>query len=334
MIILRRMSMNEINYNNINTLEPNKMLEFNKSKTLWNKIKTDYKVNKSVYVMVAPIILFFIIFSYIPMVGVLMAFQKYNIKDGLFGSQWIGFKNFTDFFKSYYCFRLIKNTFLLSFYDLLFGFPAPIIFALLMNELTSKKFKKIIQTITYMPHFISMVVIAGIIIDFFSSSGAVTAIVAKLGGPQTNLLGKPEFFRSIFVSTNIWQGIGFGSVIYMAALSGIDQEQYEAAALDGAGRWQQTLHVTLPGIASTIIILLILRIGSLLSVSFEKVILLYSPITYSTADVISSFVYRKGLQEFNYGYSTAVGLFNSAINFLLLVFANKLSKKFTETSLF
>lgn len=326
--------MNEINYNNINTLEPNKMLEFNKSKTLWNKIKTDYKVNKSVYVMVAPIILFFIIFSYIPMVGVLMAFQKYNIKDGLFGSQWIGFKNFTDFFKSYYCFRLIKNTFLLSFYDLLFGFPAPIIFALLMNELTSKKFKKIIQTITYMPHFISMVVIAGIIIDFFSSSGAVTAIVAKLGGPQTNLLGKPEFFRSIFVSTNIWQGIGFGSVIYMAALSGIDQEQYEAAALDGAGRWQQTLHVTLPGIASTIIILLILRIGSLLSVSFEKVILLYSPITYSTADVISSFVYRKGLQEFNYGYSTAVGLFNSAINFLLLVFANKLSKKFTETSLF
>jgi putative aldouronate transport system permease protein len=334
MIILRRMSMNQIDYNNINTIESNKMLDFNKSDTLWKKIKTDYKINKSVYLMVAPIILFFIIFSYIPMVGVVMAFQKYSIKDGLFGSQWVGFKNFTDFFKSYYCFRLIKNTFLLSFYDLIFGFPAPIIFALLMNELTSKKFKKIIQTITYMPHFISMVVIAGLIIDFFSSSGAITAIVTKLGGPHTNLLGKPEFFRSIFVGTNIWQGIGFGSVIYMAALSGIDQEQYEAAALDGAGRWQQTLHVTLPGIASTIIILLILRIGSLLSVSFEKVILLYSPITYSTADVISSFVYRKGLQEFNYGYSTAVGLFNSAINFLLLIFANKLSKKFTETSLF
>lgn len=315
-------------------IELNKKLKLNKSSTLWKTIKKDFKANKSIYLMVAPVILFFIIFSYIPMAGVLMAFEKYSIKGGIFGSPWIGLKNFHDFFKSYYYFRLIKNTFLLSFYDLIIGFPAPIIFALLMNEIASKRFKKIIQTITYMPYFISMVVMAGIMIDFFSSTGTITAVVAKFGGTHTNLLGIPGLFRSIFIGSNIWQGLGFSSVIYMAALAGIDQEQYEAAALDGAGRWQRTLHVTLPGIASTIIILLILRLGQLMSVSFEKVILLYSPATYSTADVISSFVYRKGLQEFNYGYSTAVGLFNSAMNFILLVIANKLSKKFTETSLF
>jgi putative aldouronate transport system permease protein len=318
----------------MNRIEVSKRLEPSKSVMLWETIKKDFKANKAVYLMVAPVVLYFIIFSYVPMVGVVMAFEKYTIKGGIFGSEWIWFKNFTDFFKSYYFFRLIRNTFLLSFYDLIFGFPAPIIFALLMNELASKRFKKVIQTISYMPYFISMVVIAGIIIDFSSSTGTVTMIAAKFGGPQANLLGMPELFRTIFVSTNIWQHIGFNSVIYMAALSSIDQEQYEAAALDGAGRWKQTLHVTLPGISTTIIMLLILRLGQLMSVSFEKIILLYSPGTYSTSDVISSFVFRKGLQEFNYGYSTAVGLFNSAMNFAILVLANKLSKKFSETSLF
>lgn len=318
----------------MNRIEVDRKVKFNSSAMFWERVKKDFKMNKVVYFMVAPVLLYFIIFSYIPMAGVLMAFEKYTIKGGIFGSEWIGLKNFTDFFKSYYFFRLIKNTFLLSFYDLIFGFPAPIIFALLMNELVSKRFKKVIQTISYMPYFISMVVISGIIIDFFSSTGTITMIAAKFGAPKANLLGMPELFRSIFVGTNIWQHIGFNSVIYMAALSGIDQEQYEAAALDGAGRWKQTLHVTLPGISTTIIILLILRLGQLMSVSFEKIILLYSPGTYSTSDVISSFVYRKGLQEFNYGYSTAVGLFNSAMNFVILVFANRLSKKFSETSLF
>lgn len=300
----------------------------------WINIKKDFKANKAIYLMVLPVLIYFLVFSYVPMAGVLMAFEKYTPKGGILGSEWIGLKNFTDFFKSYYFFRILKNTFLLSFYDLLVGFPAPIIFALLLNEIRSQRFKKLVQTISYMPYFISLVVISGIIIDFFSSTGAITAMVIKLGGPSANLLGMPELFRTIFVGSNVWQGLGFSSVIYMAALAGIDQEQYEAAALDGAGRWRQTLHVTLPGIATTIIILLILRLGNLMSVSFEKVILLYSPGTYSTADVISSFVYRKGLLEFNYGYSTAVGLFNSAMNFAILVFANRLSKKFSETSLF
>ncbi|MDR1914136.1 MAG: ABC transporter permease subunit [Clostridiales bacterium] len=293
-------------------------------------IKKDFKRNWVVYLIALPVVVFFAVFAYAPMVGVLMAFQNYQIKGGFLGSPWIGLKNFTDFFKSYYFGRLIWNTFILSFYDLLFGFPAPILFALLMNELRSVRYKRVVQTITYMPYFISIVVIAGIIKDFFSSNGAITLLL----GSTSNLIGNVSSFRSIFVGTNIWQFLGFNSVIYMAALSGVDQELYDAAALDGAGRLGKALHVTLPSIMSTIIILLILRIGNLLTVSFEKILLLYAPSTYSVSDVITTFTYRKGLLESNYGYSTAVGLFNSALNFLMLVTANFTSKKLTETSLF
>jgi len=298
------------------------------------EIRKDWATNKSLYLMILPVVAFVVLFSYVPMAGILMAFERFSPKNGIFGSEWIWFQNFKDFFSSYYLGRLLKNTFLLSFYDLVFSFPVPIVFALLLNEVRHKQFKKVVQTISYMPFFISMVVVAGILIDFFASTGAITSLVESLGGPKGNLLGMPSMFRPIFVGSNIWQGFGFGSIIYMAALTGIDEQQYEAAELDGAGRWKQTLHVTLPGIASTVIIMLILRMGSLMSVSFEKVILLYSPSTYSTADVISSFVYRKGLLEANYGYSTAVGLFNSVINLGFLVGANALSRKFSSTSLF
>ena len=284
--------------------------------------------------MALPVVLYFIIFNYIPMAGIVMAFEKFTVKDGIFGSPWVGLKNFTDFFQSYYCFRVIRNTFLLSFYDLIFGFPAPIIFALLLNEVHSRVFKRSVQTISYLPYFISMVVIAGLIIDFTGSGGFITNILQNFGVKNENLLAKAEYFRTIFVSTNIWQNLGFGSIIYLASLSGIDPELYEAAVIDGAGKIKQIWHVTLPGISSTIIILLILRLGVMMTVSFEKVILLYSPITYETADVISSFTYRKGLLEFNYGYSTAVGLFNSVINFILILTANFLSRKYSETSLF
>jgi putative aldouronate transport system permease protein len=299
-----------------------------------SRIKKDWRRNRAIYLMVSPVVVFFAVFSYVPMAGVLMAFQRYSIRDGILGSPWIGLQNFADFFKSYYFFRLLKNTFLLSFYDLLIGFPAPILFAILMNELKSVRFKRTVQTISYMPYFISMVVIAGIIIDFFSSRGAMTAVISGLGGPRGNLIGDPSLFRRIFIGTNIWQFLGFNSVIYMATLSGIDRELYEAAALDGASRLRKAVHVTLPGLLSTIVILLILRLGNLMSVSFEKVILLYGPATYTVSDVIMSFTFRKGLQEFNYGYSTAVGLFNSALNFAMLVVANALSRKFSETSLF
>ena len=297
-------------------------------------LKKDIRVNKALYLMLLPIVAYFVIFNYIPMAGIVMAFERFVPTKGVLFSPWIGFKNFTDFFSSYYFFRLIRNTFLLSFYDMIFGFPAPIIFALLLNEIKNKAFKKTIQTISYMPYFISLVVIAGIIVDFTSSTGAITNLVVALGGQRRNLLDDPSLFRTIFVSSNVWQSFGYGSIIYLAALSSIDQQLYEAAEIDGANRWKQTWHITLPGIAPTIIILLILRVGSLLNVGFEKVILLYNPATYETADVISSFVYRKGLLEFNYGYSTAVGLFNSVISLILIFATNKICKKFTETSLF
>lgn len=297
-------------------------------------IKHDLRMNWQIYVFAIPIVAYFFVFNYMPMGGIVMAFQNFNPKLGYFRSPWVGLKNFTDFFGSYYFTRLIRNTFLLSFLNLCFAFPAPILFALLLNEINAKYFKKTVQTMSYLPHFISMVVICGLIKDFTDSSGVITQIVVALGGKQRNLLSDPNLFRTIYVGSDIWQGIGFSSIIYLAALSGVDQELYEAAVIDGAGRLKQTWHITLPGIAPTIIIMLIMRMGSLFSVGFEKIILLYNPMTYETADVISSFTYRKGLLEANYGYSTAVGLFNSVINFSMLLIANFISRKFSETSLF
>jgi putative aldouronate transport system permease protein len=300
----------------------------------WKAIRRDFRMNWQIYLLALPIIAYFITFSYIPMGGVVMAFERFNPKLGYFKSPWIGLDNFKDFFGSYYFWRLLRNTFLISFLSLLFSFPMPIIFALLLNEIRNRYFKKTIQTLSYLPYFISMVVIAGLIKDFTDSDGLITMMVVSLGGTQRNLLSDPDLFRTIYVGSEIWQGIGFGSIIYLAALSNVDQELYEAAIIDGAGRWKQTWHITLPGIMPTIIIMLILRMGSLFSVGFEKIILLYNPMTYETADVISSFTYRKGLLEANYGYSTAVGLFNSVINFGMLLVANWISRKYSETSLF
>ena len=264
-----------------------------------------------------------------------MAFQNYKPQLGFFRSPFVGFKHFQDFFQSYYFWRLLKNTFLISFLDLLVGFPLPIIFALLLNEVRGKFFKKSIQTISYMPYFVSMVVVCSRVNQFCSQNGAITQLWSMITQNEpASLIAQPQFFRAIFVGSNVWQSLGYNSIIYIAALASVDQELYEAAVIDGANRWKQTLHVTLPGISSTIIILLILRCGQLLNVGYEKIILLYGPSTYETADVINSFVYRKGLQEFNYGYSAAVGLFNSVISFILLMTVNKISAKVSDTSLF
>jgi putative aldouronate transport system permease protein len=268
------------------------------------------------------------------MAGVLMAFEKFQPRKGLWGSEFVGFKWFQEFFGSYYFTRLMSNTLLISLKDILVGFPAPIIFALLLNEVRRPRFKKLVQTVSYMPYFVSMVIISSLICSFFSSTGAVTKLFMLFGMPKTNMLGSNQYFQGIFVATNLWQLCGFNSIIYLAAISAIDQELYEAAVIDGANRWKQTLHVTLPCIASTIIMLFIVRLGSVLNVSFEKIILLYSPSTYETGDVISSFVYRKGIQEANYSYSTAVNLFNSVINFAMLLTFNWISRRFTESSLF
>ena len=294
----------------------------------------DLRRNRTIYLLALPVIAYFIVFSYIPMAGIVMAFQRYEPGTGIFKSAWVGFRNFTDFFQSYYFWRLLGNTLLLSLYDLAFTFPLPIAFALLLNEIEHERFKRAIQTISYMPYFISLVVITGIVSEFCQSSGIVAKIVSMFGGPSGNLLGRPAWFRPIYIGSDIWQYTGYSSIIYLAALTSIDPELYEAAVIDGAGRWRQTLSITLPSIKPTIIIVLILRLGMLFNVGFEKVLLLYSPATYSTSDIISTFTYRKGLLDLNFSFSTAVGLFNSLINAGLLLTANWISRKRSETSLF
>ena len=299
-----------------------------------DKVRMEIRNCGALYIMALPIVLYYVLFRYIPMVGTVMAFQKFNIAKGIFGSPWIGFDNFITFFNSYYFVRLLRNTFLISVTDLIFNFPAPIIFALLLNEVNNRWFKKTVQTISYMPYFVSIVVLCGLVIDFCQAGGVISNVASILLGESVNLMSKPEYFRAIFVGSNIWQGLGYGSIVYIAALTSVDQELYEAAVIDGAGRWKQTIHITIPSIMPTIIILLILRMGSILDVGYEKVMLLYNPATYETADVISTFVYRKGVVDYDYSYSTAVGLFNSVINLCLLTLTNYISRRAGEISLF
>ncbi len=297
------------------------------------RVKKDWKRNRSLYLMVLPVILFYILFHYKPMYGAIIAFQDYNPRQGVTGSEWVGFDQFIRFFTSPYFGRLVKNTLLLSVYGIIFGFPAPIILALLLNELRARRFKKTVQTITYLPHFISLVVVTGIIKDFTQSTGLINDIIVMFGGERSSLIQNPALYRTIYIVSDIWQGIGWGSIIYLSALSGVDQQLYEAASIDGAGRWKQLLHVTLPGIAPTIVIMLIMRMGQLLGTGYEKTILLYNEATYETADVIASYIYRVGILERNWSYSTAIGLFNSVINLALLIATNKISRRVSETSL-
>lgn len=297
------------------------------------RVKRDFQKNKELYLIILPVIIFYLVFHYKPMYGALIAFKDYTPGKGISGSEWVGFANFIRFFKSPFCFRLIKNTIVLSFYSLIFGFPAPIILALLLNEVHHTKFKKITQTATYLPHFISLVVVTGMIVNFSMNSGLFNDIIEFFGGTRSALLQRAELFRPIYVVSGIWQEVGWGSIIYLSALAGVDRELYEAAMIDGAGKLKQLIHVTLPGIAPTITIMLILKIGSLMSLGYEKTILLYNAATYETADIISSYVYRVGLLEQDWSYSTAIGLLNSIVNFLLLIIANRLSKKCSETSL-
>ncbi len=301
--------------------------------TLTYRLRRDWIRNRSLYIMVIPVLLFYLLFHYKPMYGAIIAFKDYTPALGVAKSPWVGFANFTRFFKSVYFVRLIKNTILLSVYNLIFGFPAPIILALLLNEVRNKHFKNITQTITYLPHFISLIVVTGMLTDFSMTSGLFNDIIAFFGGERSPLLQNPKLYRTMYVASGIWQQVGWGSIIYLSALAGVDQQLYEAASIDGAGKWKQLLNVTLPGIAPTIIIMLIMRMGSLMNMGYEKTILLYNPSTYDTADIISSYIYRVGLLEQDWSYSTAVGLFNSVINFGLLIFTNKMSKKYSETSL-
>jgi putative aldouronate transport system permease protein len=283
--------------------------------------------------MLIPVLVIYIIFCYVPLYGLLIAFKDYSPVLGILKSPWAGFQYFKEFFQSYYFGRLIWNTLLLSVYSIIFTFPIPIIFALLLNEVKNTYFKRTVQTLSYLPHFISLVVVVSFVLQFTARNGLINDILSLLGMGRIPFMQDPRWFRTLYIASSVWQETGWASIIYLGALSAINPELYEAAVVDGAGRWKKIWNVTLPGMSPTIIVLLIMRIGSLMTASTDKVLLMYSPLTYDTADVILSFVFRKGILESNYSYSTAVNLFNSVINIILLCTANQISKKYTDSSL-
>lgn len=301
--------------------------------SLGERLRKDFRKNWILYLMAVPTIIYLIIYCYAPMAGLYIAFTDYKITGGIFDGEWVGFDWFIRFFQGPYFVRLMRNTLLLSLETLLWGFPIPIIFALVLNEIRSKPFKRVAQTITYLPHFISMVVICGLVIDFTSLDGLFNTIIQACGGEPIAFLTKPEWFRTVYVSSEVWQTFGWNSIIFLAALTGIDMQQFEAARLDGASRVQQMFYISLPGILPTIVTVLLMRVGHLMSIGFEKVFNLYSPATYETADIISTYVYRQGILSANYSSAAAIGLFNSVINLILVVMMNRISRKLTETSL-
>ncbi len=305
----------------------------NKKISYFTRLRKDLRKYKSLYLLAIPVVIWYILFHYKPMYGLIIAFKDYRPGLGIAGSEWVGLKHFISFFKSFYFERTLKNTLIISFSQIIFGFPAPIIFALLLNEVKNMKFKRTIQTISYMPHFISTVVICGLIHTFTSSTGFITTIATKFGFPKVSMLTKANLFVPIYTISGIWQQMGWSAIIYISALAGVDQQLYEAAQIDGANRWKQTIHITIPSISSTIIIMLLLRLGSIMTVGFEKIILLYNEAIYETSDVISTYLYRRSLGEFQYSLGAAIGMFNSLINFILIIMFNKISKKASEVSL-
>lgn len=302
--------------------------------SLYGRIIQDFKKNKFKYFIIFPIVVYLFIFCYKPMYGLVIAFKEYRPRAGVWGSPWVGLQHFKSFFNDIYFFRLMRNTLMMSLYGIIFSFPAPILLALILNEVKNEKFKRMVQTITYMPHFISIVVICGMITQFTMTNGLFADISAFFGGERINMLAEKRFFYPIYIISGIWQNVGWESIIYLAALSGIDQEQYESAKIDGAGRLAQMWYITLPGLLPTVSILLVMRMGSIMSSAQEKILLLYQPLTYEVADVISTYVYRKGIIDASYSYSSAVGLFNSVVNIIMLLLANKVSKKLGQSGLF
>lgn len=300
------------------------------ARQLWKNIRRD----KALLLIVLPVVIHYLIFVYYPMYGNIIAFKDYSPVLGINGSEWVGFEYFLQFFRSPYFWRVLRNTLLISCYSILWGFPIPIIFALMTNDLRNGIFKRVVQAVSYIPYFISTVIICGMLVNFLSpSNGIVNTIIELFGGKPINFLMEPGWFRTVFIASGIWQGFGWSSIIYLAALTGINPELYEAATMDGASKLQQVIHVSVPCILPTIIVTFIMQIGTLMSVGYEKLILLYNPVTLDVADVISSYVYRTGLVEGNYSFGSAVGLFNSVINLLLVFLANRISKKASEVSL-
>ena len=293
-----------------------------------------FKREWQIYAMLLPTIIWFIVFLYKPMYGLQIAFKDYSIFRGVANSPWVGWEHFQTLFSNDAFIRAVKNTITISFYNLLFGFPAPIILALMFNEILHASYKRTAQTIVYLPHFISSVIIAGIVITAFAPTGGIVNIILGwFGIDSIYFLTRPEWFRPIFVGTGIWQEAGFGSIVFLAAIAGVNPSLYESAVVDGANRWQMMWKITIPSILPTILIMLIIRIGNVMEVSFELVLLLYQPATYETADVVNTWVYRQGLQSGQYDLAAAAGLFNAVVAFVLVMTANTLSRRYSRTSL-
>jgi len=285
---------------------------------------------KFIHLLVLPGIIQIIIFQYIPIGGLIVAFKNYKGIGGVAGilnSEWVGFKHFIDFFSGEYFWRLLGNTLIISVYRLIFGFPAPIILALLLNEIHNQKFKKIVQTITYLPHFLSWVVISGLVMALLSADGPVNQFISMLGMNNISFLSNSKYFRSVLVTSSIWKETGWGAIVYLAAISGIPNELYESATVEGASRWQKTIYITIPSITFIIVILFILRVGSVIDQNFEQIFNLYNPAVYRVADVFETFVYRRGLDRAEFSYAAAVGIFKSVTSLVLVVVTNKAAKK-------
>jgi putative aldouronate transport system permease protein len=289
--------------------------------------------NLDLYIMLLPVLVYYFIFHIQPLYGLQIAFKDFSASLGIWDSPWVGLDQFKRFFSSYYFERLLSNTVGISLYALVVGFPMPILLALLLNEVKWLKLKKFVQNITYFPHFVSVIVVAGMITIFTSQDGFVNIVRGWFGQESLNFLTEPEYFKTIYVISHVWQHTGWTAIIYIASLAGINPELYEAATMDGASKLKKMLHVSIPGILTTIMIMLVLQIGSLLDVGFQKILLLQNPLNMESSDVISTYVYRTGILQGNYSLSTAVGLFNTLINLTLLVTANKLVKRMTNNSL-
>lgn len=283
---------------------------------------------------ITPGLIYYIMFRYVPMWGNLIAFQDYNPFRGVLGSEWVGLKNFTTFFKSTYFPRLIKNTLAISLYGIAFSFPVPILFALLLYEVKFTKLRNIVQSISYFPHFISVVIVCGLMKEYLAvSDGLVNEMLEMFGGTRQNFLQDPGWFRTIYILSDIWQGVGWGSIIYYSTLTSIDTTLFEAASLDGANRLQRIWHISIPCLIPTIVTLLLMKIGNILSVGYEKVLLLQNSSNYSTSDILSTYTYRMGIEQMEYSFASAVGLFNNVVGVIILIIFNTIFKKISDTSL-
>lgn len=301
-----------------------------KANWIWRSMKRNWQL----YALIAPVVIYYIVFHYLPMYGVQIAFKDFIASKGIWESPWVGFKHFERFFNSYFFERLILNTLTISLYTLLVSFPVPIILALMLNEVKTKWFKKTVQTITYAPHFLSVVVVVGMLFIFLNpSTGIINHLIVALGGESASFMTDPKWFKTLYVMSDVWQTMGWSSIIYLAALSGVDHQMHEAATIDGASKLQRIWHINIPTIAPTIVILLILNLGSVMAIGFEKIFLMQNSLNLESSDVISTYVYRAGILDAQYSFSAAIGLFNSLVNFTLLVVVNFIARRVNETSL-